>query len=241
MYSPHKGTASKKMQLQLKNAGLEDVYTFFRCISEYAKTALISYGLLRKSDAHYQNSLYLIRLLSDAVITIYGVSLANNPAIYIDRFLHNKPTNNLKCGSENLTASFIINKANEEYDGLAVAYKESNNYLHPSIYYRANRINGIDNGVLTVRSIWKDNLPKSDSLNCRLDFIITTLRKILYDVQLEVFNKAIVPIYSQLIPIQHSRELGYLHLTFKAYKEYVPKWRADNNFGWQRVRAKKDE
>lgn len=241
MYSPHKGTASKKMQLQLKDAGLDDLFTFFKCISEYARTALISYGLLRKSEAHYQNSLYIIRLLTDAIITTYGVSLANNPVTYIDNFLANKPTNRLKSGKENLTASYIVKKANEEYEGIEKMYQESNNYLHPSIYYRAKRANNIVLGVLTTKSSWKDNLSKTDSLNCRLDYIITSLRKILYDVQIEVFNKAVVPLYPELSTIQHNRELNYLHITYSGFSSFINQWREDNNFGWRRVRTGKNE
>lgn len=242
MYSPHKGTASKKMQLQLKDAGLDEVFTFFSCIREYARTAIQSYGLLRDSDSHYLNSLHLIRLLVDAIGNVYGLSLANNPTIYIERFLANKPTNNLKSGNTNLTATYVINKADELYTGLATAYKESNNYLHPSIYFRLDRGTLDDtSGILCKNSIWKSNLPKKDKLNSILDFYVTTLRNILYYVQLEVFNTALVPHYPQLQHINYSTDNINLELTFKSYKVFVEQWRLEHNVGWQHIRIKKTD
>lgn len=232
-YRPIKGTALKKMLIQLKGAGLDDYATFFDCIYRYSKIAFNTYGVLKESDAHYLNSLHIIRLLSDSILTIYSLILVNNPALFVEKFLNNEPTNKLSSEGNKLTTTFVSTKASEEYKGIDIIYRESCNYLHPSIYFKA--IKDEDKiGVLSVRSKWYvEGIKGKAARDCRLEFFIESLNYILYDVQLLAYNKALVPAYSELEPIKWKRDKGNIDLSFKAFKEYVAGWKERNGIGWQ--------
>lgn len=207
------------MRMQLEEAGLDKYSLFFKCIYRYSQIALESYRLLQESP--YLNSLHIIRLLVDSIYTIYGLYLANTPDTYVSYFLEDKPTNKLKHKSEQLTTSVIGNYAKEDYEGIDVIYSESCRYLHPSIFMRISKDDIPDKlkGILTIPSIW--GIRGDKERRALIEFIIESLNYILYDVQLLVYNRAIVPLHSELKPIRWKRDKGNTQLTKEAFRKWM--------------------
>lgn len=205
--------------MQLEEAGLNNYSLFLTCIYRYSRIALNSYRLLQESP--YLHSLHIIRLLVDSIYTIYGLSLANTPDTYLSHFFEDKPTNQLKHKSEKLTTNVIGNYAKEDYEGIDVIYSESCRYLHPSIFMRISKEDIPDKlkGILTIPSIW--GVRGGNNRRVLLEFIIESLNYILYDVQLLVYNRAIVPLHSELEPIRWKRDKGNTQLTKEAFRKWL--------------------
>lgn len=222
-YKPKKNGNIKRVRGRLNSAikdnpALNDYFIFFSCLNEYAKLAFNTFGILREADANYMNFLHLIRILTDAIYKIYGLSLVNNPDEYIYKFMNGEDTNKLRCKSENLSTTTIGKYIKEDYEGLDIIYSESNKYLHPSIFMlplkKKNR------GILSRQSKWVNKkLDKDLDNELRRDYFINKLNDILLDVTVLAYNRGIVPRYPELKYIEYHKP--DLRITKEDYDKYV--------------------
>lgn len=232
-YKPLKGGYIKKARGRLNNAArynkaLEGYVTFFQCLNEYCKVSLSTFGILRDANASYLNFLHIIRLLTDAIYKIYGLILANEPDTYISYFMEGKDTNKLKHNTESLTTSTIGKYIGEEYEGIDTLYFESNYYLHPSrfILPMKKRIRGI----ISRQSKWVNKkIDKELDNELRRDYFIDALNKILLDVTIQAYNRAIVPRYPELKAVDYVRDLDALRINKDNFKAYIAYRMSEND------------
>lgn len=151
-----RGTAIKSVLEQLEKAGLSDVQLFYSSIYKYCQVVANSYKLIKESDRGSNLfTLYTVRMMIDAIYSMYAVKMVSDKAAYIGRYLADKETNNIIVGGKRLTTNFIGSTISLEYAGLDELYKESCRYLHPSIYYKMNKHTDIDkSGVLGKYNGW---------------------------------------------------------------------------------------
>ena len=214
-----RGTAIKSVLEQLDKAGLSDAQLFYSSIYKYCQVVANSYKLINESDRGSSLfTLYTVRMMIDAIYSMYAVKMVSDKAAYIGRYLADKETNNIIVGGKRLTTNFIGSTISLEYAGLDELYKESCRYLHPSIYYKMSKHTDIDkSGVLGKYNGW--GIKGSEDNELKILYIVDALSCILYDVQLSIFNDAIVPLYpDKLQPIQwHKRAKVLDAASCKAY------------------------
>lgn len=222
-YKPKKNGYIKKVRGRLNSAikdnpALNGYYVFLSCLNSYSKLVFSTYGILKDADASYLNFLHLIRLLTDAIYKIYGLSLANNPDEYIYKFMNGEDTNKLKCKNENLSTNTIGKYIKEDYEGLDIIYSESNKYLHPSRLMIA--VKKSKRGILSKQSKWVNKkIDKGLDNEIRRDYFINKLNDILLDVTILAYNRGIVPNYPELKPIEYNKP--DLKITKEDYDKYV--------------------
>lgn len=198
-----RGTALKSMLEQLDKAGLTDVQLFYSSIYSYCKMVANSFKLIKESERGSNLfTLYTVRMLIDAIYSVYALKMVSDKAAYIRKYLADEETNKIIVGGKRLTTNLIGSTISDEYAGLDELYKESCRYLHPSIYYKMSKHTDIDkSGVLNKYNGW--GIRGTEDNGLKILYIVDALSCILYDVQLSVFNEAIVPLYpDQLQPIE---------------------------------------
>ena len=224
----HRGTALKDMMEQIGKAELTDIRLFFSSIYTYCKAVANSYTLMKESDRGSNLfTLYTVRMMIDAIYSMYAVKMVSDKAAYIGRYLADKETNNIIVGGKRLTTNFIGSTISLEYAGLDELYKESCRYLHPSIYYKMSKHTDIDkSGVLGKYNGW--GIKGSEDNELKILYIVDALSGILYDVQLSVYNDVLVPLYpDKLQPIQWAKRAKELDAaSCKAYIQHQKKIRA---------------
>ena len=214
-----RGMALKCVIGALNRAGLSDIELFYSSIYKYCQVAANSYKLIKESDrASSLFTLYTVRMMIDAIYSMYAVKMVSDKAAYIGRYLADRETNNIIVNGKRLTTNLIGSTISLEYAGLDELYKESCRYLHPSIYYKMSKHTDIDkSGVLGKYNGW--GIKGSEDNELKILYIVDALSCILYDVQLSVFNDAIVPLYpDKLYPIKwHKRAKVLDAASCKAY------------------------
>jgi hypothetical protein len=218
-----RGIALKNMLEQLDKANLSDIQLFYSSIYIYCRAVSNSYKLIKESDNNYLFTFYTIRMLIDAIYSVYALGMVGDKEAYLKKFLSDKQTNNIKVEGKQLTSNHIGATISKVYAGLDELYRESCRYLHPSIYYKMSKHTDIDkSGVLSKYNSWGIKGGKDNEI--KIQYIVEALSGILYDVQLSVFNTAIVPLYPDILqPIQWNPKAMVLDAA--SCKEYIKHYR----------------
>lgn len=222
-----RGTALKDMLEQIREAKLTNIQLFFSSIYSYCRVVANSYKLIKESDNSYLFTFYTVRMLIDAIYSMYALKIVSDKAAYITRYLADKETNNIIVGGKRLTTNFIGSVISNEYAGLDELYKESCRYLHPSIYYKMSKRTDIDkSGVLGKYNGWR--IKGREDNEIKILYIVDALSCILYDVQLTVYNDAIVPLYPDMLqPIQWKPRAKVLDAA--SCKEYIKHYKENRD------------
>ena len=206
-----RGAALKRMLEQLEKSGLSNIQLFYKSIYKYCQVVANSYKLIKESDRGGSLfTLYTVRMMIDAIYSMYAVKMVSDKAAYIRKYLADEETNKIIVGGKRLTTNHIGSTISLEYAGIDELYRESCRYLHPSIYYKMSKHTDIDkSGVLGKYNRWRIRGGEDNEL--KILYIVDALSCILYDVQLSVFNDAIVPLYpDKLQPIKWTKRAKVL-------------------------------
>lgn len=213
------GTAFKKHINQLIEADIPEVELFFKSIRSYNAMIANTYKMAREAEGKYLFLLFTIRLMIDAIYSLYALKLVPNKMAYINKFINNEETNKIKVNGRNLTTTYIGEEISKEYELIDELYKESCRYLHPSVFFKMSKkiMVGETKGILTKRNIWKvrgiNNLLK-------LEYILQALTNVMYDIQLELHNEVLVPLYpDKLTPIRWKRRAT--QISKEGCREYI--------------------
>lgn len=218
------GTAFKKHINQLIEADIPEVELFFKCIRSYNAMVANHYKVIKESEARYLSLLFTIRLMIDAIYSLYALKLVPNKMAYINKFINNEETNKIKVNGRNLTTTYIGEEISKEYNLIDELYKESCRYLHPSVFFKMSKkiIVGETKGILTKRNIWK---VRGINNQYKLEYIVEALTNIMYDIELDIHNNILVPLYpDKLTPIRWKRRAT--QISMYGCKDYI---RSKNN------------
>ena len=186
-----KGVEMKEVINQLREAKLNESLLFYKALYSFAQMSANSYKSIVESEKNnILYTLHIVRLMIDCICSMYGVKLSGNPELYIQKFNKNERLDCLRVKGDKLSTNVILKYLNERNNGISELYNESCRYLHPTIYYKHK---DKSDSILQMKNKWriKGNLEN----RYKIEYILKSLSDILFDIQLEVFNEVIVPLY----------------------------------------------
>ena len=175
----------------LQDSGLKEINLFYKAIYGFNKMAANSYKSIIESDNNnIIYALHIVRLLIDGICSMYGVKLANNPELYIEKFNADERMDSLRIDGKKLTTGLIIRYLDERFLGIKELYEESCNYLHPTIFFKYF---DKSNSILTPKNKWHIKGEKGNRF--KLEYIVDAISSIHYDIQMEVYNEILVSLH----------------------------------------------
>lgn len=191
---------------------------FLLSLQKYSTSIRRAYELLRDDEA-YICVLPLLRMAIDNCITAYSFLLVNEKQTFLERFFEGKPINQMCCGSSKLTHKFIVGEMEKKYVGISNLYDESNKYLHPSAFLGLSNKFRKKVKTQSTENCWFNKASGLKKRDDKIDFLITTLTNIFYDIHWDIFNEVVVPLNPECKVVKKLDVMPNTQITIKAYKE----------------------